>query len=79
MGIGIVILGLGSVMIGETIMNWFKLYKIQYRILGVVLGTVIFRLILAFTLSIGIDPNLLKLVTAAFVLLVVALPNLKRA
>ena len=66
-------------MIGETIMNWFKLYKIQYRILGVVLGTVIFRLILAFTLSIGIDPNLLKLVTAAFVLLVVALPNLKRA
>lgn len=78
MGIGIVILGLGSVMIGETLMNWLKLFKIQYRILGVIIGTIIFRLILAFTLSIGVDPNLLKLVTALFVLLVVALPNLKR-
>ena len=78
MGIGIVILGLGSVMIGETLMNYLKLYRIHYRILGVIIGTIFFRLILAFTLSIGVNPNLLKLVTAVFVLLVVALPNLKK-
>ncbi|MDX2304559.1 MAG: ABC transporter substrate binding protein [Microscillaceae bacterium] len=77
MGIGIVIIGLGSVMIGETLTGWFGLSQIQARILGVILGTILFRLILAFTLAVGIDPNLLRLVTALFVLLVVAIPNLR--
>ncbi len=78
MGIGIVIIGLGSVMIGEVFVNALNIQKIEYRILGVVLGAIIFRLILAFVLSIGIDPNLLKLVTALFVLLVVSVPQLRK-
>ena len=53
MGIGIVIIGLGSVMIGETLSSWLGLTQIQYRILGVILGTVLFRLILAVTLGCG--------------------------
>lgn len=78
MGIGVVIIGLGSVMIGETLSNWFKIKKIYFRILGVILGTIVFRLILALTLDLGVHPNLLKLVTAVFVLVVVALPNLRK-
>lgn len=77
MGIGIVIIGLGSVMIGESLSNWLGLRRIAWRLLAVLLGTVLFRLILAFTLAIGISPNLLKLITALLVLVVVALPNLK--
>jgi putative tryptophan/tyrosine transport system permease protein len=76
MGIGIVIIGLGSVMIGETITNWLGWQKIQYRLAGIIAGTLVFRLILAITLALGISPNLLKLVTAVLVLLVVSLPNL---
>lgn len=76
MGIGIVIIGLGSVMIGETLSNWLGFQKIQYRILGVIVGTLLFRLILAFSLSIGIHPNSLRLVTALLVLIVVAFPNI---
>lgn len=77
MGIGIVIIGLGSVMIGETISKGLGQSQIHARIFGVIIGTILFRLILAVTLAIGIDPNLLRLITATIVLVVVSLPNLK--
>ena len=78
MGIGIVILGLGSVMIGEIVLRFFKIRSIAMHLLGVIAGAIIFRLILAFTLSIGIDAIYLKLVVAVFVLIVVGIPNLKK-
>jgi putative tryptophan/tyrosine transport system permease protein len=53
-------------------------HKIILRLIGVVMGAIIFRLILAIALSIGIDPILLKLITAGIVLVVVALPSLKK-
>ena len=79
MGIGIVILGLGSVMIGEIFSKALRVKNIHVQLLGVIAGSIIFRLILAFALSIGIDALYLKLVVALFVLLVVSIPNLKRA
>lgn len=79
MGIGIVILGLGSVMIGEIVLRFFHVTSITWHLLGVIAGSIIFRLILAFALSIGIDALYLKLVVAVFVLIVVSVPNLKRA
>jgi putative ABC transport system permease protein len=79
MGIGIVILGLGSVMIGEIIIRTFKFNGIGYQLMGVIAGTLVFRLILAFALTIGIDALYLKLVVAILVLLVVGIPNLKKS
>ena len=76
MGIGIVIVGLGSVIIGETLITFFNITSVTMMLLTVILGAVIFQLVLAFALSLGINPNLLKLVTAAFVLLIVGLPRL---
>jgi putative ABC transport system permease protein len=76
MGIGIVIVGLGSVMIGEAISHWFNIISIWINILLVIMGSIAFQLVLAFTLSLGIDANLLKLITALFVLFIVSLPNL---
>lgn len=78
MGIGIVILGLGSVMIGEIILKLFRVSSITIHLLGVIGGSILFRIILAFALSAGIDALYLKLVVAVFVLLVVSIPNLKR-
>ena len=78
MGIGSVILGLGSVMIGEIVLKLFRIKKIAWHILGAVLGSILFQLILAFALSQGIETNYLKLVTALFVLIVVSIPNLRR-
>jgi putative ABC transport system permease protein len=76
MGIGIVIAGLGSVIIAEALINWFRITKVWLSLVLVLAGAVIFQLVLAFTLAIGVDANLLKLVTAVFVLLVVSLPRL---
>jgi putative ABC transport system permease protein len=76
MGIGIVIVGLGSVIIAETLINWFKITSVWISLVLVLSGAVIFQFVLAVTLSIGVDANLLKLVTAVFVLLIVSLPRL---
>src|SRR5450432_1674897 len=76
MGIGIVITGLGSVLIADALRLWLGITNIGTQIILVVTGSFLFQLVLAFTLSLGIDPNLLKLVTALFVLLIVALPRL---
>ncbi len=76
MGIGIVIVGLGSVIIAETLINWFRITSVWLSLVLVLGGAVIFQVVLAVTLDIGVNPNLLKIVTAAFVLLIVSLPRL---
>ena len=77
MGIGIVIIGLGSVIIAGTIIHWFEIQSIAVSLILVCVGAVIFQLALAGTLSMGIDPTLLKLTTAVFVLAIVSLPHLQ--
>lgn len=77
MGIGIVIFGLGAVMIGESIVSLFPQKSIALRLFAVVLGCIIFRAVIAFSLASGIDPNWLKAITAAFVLVFVAIPKFR--
>lgn len=77
MGIGIVISGLAAVMIGEAMGHLFNTHKILYQVLLVVAGCILFRLILAFTLSLGLNPNYLKLVTALIVLFVLMVTRFK--
>ena len=76
MGIGIVITGLGSVLIAGSLQKWFNITKIGRQLPLVVAGAIVFQMVLAFALSLGIDPNLLKLVTALFVLFIVAISAL---
>ena len=76
MGIGVVIVGLGSVIIAETVINWLRITSVWGSLALVLAGAIIFQFVLAFTLSIGIDANYLKMVTAAFVLLIVSLPRI---
>ena len=76
MGVDTVIIGLGSVIIAEIFIGWLQLTSVWLSLLLVLAGSVIFQLVLAFTLDIGVDANLLKLVTALFVLVIVSLPRL---
>ena len=75
MGIGIVIVGLGSVLIADALRLWLHITSIGKQIVLVIVGSFLFQMVLAVTLSLGVDPNLLKLVTALFVLIIVALPR----
>ncbi len=71
MGIGIVISGLGAVIIGEALVKIISSKSIAITVIGVIAGTIAFRVLLAAALSLGLQPNLLKLVTALIVLVVV--------
>jgi putative ABC transport system permease protein len=78
MGIGVVIAGLGSVIIAETLIVWLRISSVWASLALVLGGAVIFQMVLAVTLSVGVDAIFLKLVTALFVLLIVGLPRLFR-
>jgi putative ABC transport system permease protein len=77
MGIGIVISGLAAVMLGESVLRFTRGNAIWMMILSVIAGSILFRLLLAWILSLGMDPNYLKLVTAGVVLIVVSLKRTK--
>jgi putative ABC transport system permease protein len=72
MGIGMVVWGLASVIIGEALVGTRKL---GYAITGTVMGSVLFRLLVAMALRWGLNPNDLKLITAAFVFAALILPK----
>ena len=73
MGIGMLVLGLASVIIGEVLIGEKTL---GYLITGAILGSVIFRLLVAVALRLGMPPNDLKLITALFVFIALILPRL---
>ena len=72
MGIGMMVLGLASVIIGEALVGSESL---GLSIAGAVMGSVLFRLLVAIALRWGLDPNDLKLITAVFVFLALVAPN----
>ncbi len=65
MGIGTIMIGLAAVIIGESVIRSRSIYA---SILGVIVGSVIFRLMIALALSAGLNPIDLKLLTALFIL-----------
>ena len=73
MGIGMVVWGLASVIIGEALTGSPSL---GFSIVGTVMGSVFFRELVAIALGFGLNPNDLKLVTAAFVFAALVLPSL---
>jgi len=77
MGIGIVISGLGAVMIGDVLLRNATSRKIYLQLTAVVLGCILFRLILATALNVGVDPNYLKLITSLLVLSIIAFGKIK--
>jgi putative tryptophan/tyrosine transport system permease protein len=75
MGLGMIVTGLASVIVGETL---FGRRGIASRIGAVIVGTVLFRLLIAGAVRAGVDPNALKLLTAVFVFLALVLPDALR-
>jgi putative ABC transport system permease protein len=75
MGIGMIVWGLASIIIGEALVGVRQLGLI---ITGAVMGSVLFRLLVAIALRAGLNPNDLKLVTAVFVFAALVLPGALR-
>ena len=76
MGLGMVIIGLASLIIGETILPKGKL---GLKALGVVIGSVCYRFIIALALRLNLPSEALKLISATIVALAIGLPAIKAA
>jgi putative ABC transport system permease protein len=75
MGIGMVVWGLASVIIGEALVG---VRDLGFVLISAVMGSVLFRLLVAVALRGGLNPNDLKLVTAVFVFCALVLPGMAR-
>ena len=76
-GIGIVVVGLASVIIGEVL---FGRRSLSFGLFSAVLGAIVYRFIIAIVLKIGIFPAFaLKLVSSIVVALALSVPAVKHA
>jgi len=76
LGTGMVIIGLASLIIGETLMPKGRLWM---KVLGAVLGSVLYRFIIAIALRMDLPSECLKLISAIIVALAIGLPAIKKA
>ena len=74
MGTGTIVIGLASIIIGDTIFG--KPRKISGTSI-VIIGSILYRAVLALTLSLGMDASDLKLITTIIVLIILWLQKLK--
>ena len=73
MGIGLIVAGLASVIVGQAVLPSRHFWVMTF---AVVLGSVIYREVIQLALTVGFDPNDMKLVSALLVILALLLPRL---
>lgn len=84
MGVGTIVIGLAAIMIGEVL---FSKKSYMHRLAGVVIGSIVYRIIIAFVLRISLNTDFIikitaddmKLITAVIVVVALVAPNLKKA
>ncbi len=77
MGQGSIVIGLAAVIIGEALFG--KIFKnFALRLLSVAFGSVIYYIVIQAVITMGLDANLMKLLSAAIVAIFLAIPYWKR-
>ena len=82
MGVGTIVIGLAAIMIGEVL---FSKKSYMHRLTGVIIGSIVYRIIIAFVLRISlhtsgvlkITADDMKLITAIIVVIALVAPNVK--
>ena len=74
MGVGTIVIGLASVIIGEVL---FGTRSFKNCMISVVLGSVVYRIVIAVVLQMGMPPNDLKLFTSVLVAIALSMPLIK--
>ncbi|MDO5730664.1 ABC transporter permease [Corynebacterium sphenisci] len=72
MGIGLILVGLASVIMGQAV---FGRRLLWLSVVAVVFGAVLYRLIIFAALELGLNPNDMKFITAALVVVALLLPR----
>ncbi len=77
MGQGAIVIGLAAVIIGEALFG--KIFKnFALRLLSVAFGSIIYYIVIQAVITMGLDANLLKLLSASIVAIFLAIPYWKR-
>lgn len=74
MASGTIVIGLASVIIGELIFG--KKVPFWLQLIGVVVGSVIYRLIFTVAVSLGMSSNDLKLIASIIIVITLCVPNI---
>ncbi|NLL00106.1 MAG: ABC transporter permease [Clostridiales bacterium] len=74
MGQGVIVIGLASIVIGEVM--FLKAKNFAVKMLAIMCGSVIYRIIIALILRMGLDTNDMKLFTAIVVALALSIPTM---
>lgn len=77
MGVGSIVIGLASIIIGETV--FMKAKHFAFKMVGIVVGAVIYRVVVAIVIYSGMPSTDLKLMTAVIVMVALSLPMVKNA
>ncbi len=72
MGIGAIVIGLASIVIGEVIFG--KKAGFAIRLTSIVVGSIVYRIIVAIVLQLGMNTDDLKLLTAVLVAVALTIP-----
>lgn len=75
MGTGTIVIGLASIIIGEVIFG--SRFGFWYTLISVVLGSIMYRIIIAVVLQLGLKSTDLKLLTALIVAAALSMPVIK--
>lgn len=73
MGTGAMVIGLGSIIIGEVVFRFMR-RSFALKLVAAVLGAVVYRMIIAIVLQLGLDANDLKLLSAMVVAVALSVP-----
>lgn len=77
MGQGAIVIGLAAVIIGEALFG--KIFKnFALRLLSVSFGSIIYYIVIQIVITLGMDANLMKLLSASIVAIFLAIPYWKR-
>lgn len=74
MGIGAIVIGLASIVIGEVIFG--QKGNFAFRLTSIIVGSIIYRIIVAIVLQMGMNTDDLKLLTAILVAIALSVPVL---
>ena len=76
MGRGAIVIGLAAIVIGDVVFSKIA-RNFAVRLCGVLLGGVIYYMVYQVIVFLGLDPDLLKMLSAVVVALFLGIPNLK--
>jgi putative ABC transport system permease protein len=78
MGKGAIVIGLAAVIIGEALFGWLSRNNFALKLITVVLGGIVYYIVYTLVIILGLDADLLKMLSAILVALFLAVPYWKK-